>query len=257
MGCGQEAVLPISPLGRLPGAEGASRLKWEEGEGPGNAPGRAVVERGQRGQHGALGTGPSVLSRSVSVPSLLPALPRQGRCLKSRGPSRPLQLLSAHTALGCASRALPPHPPPAAAVFTTGRPDARLGRGVPAVPEQQQGLRGPHLVVGQVQVIEAGQVLKRLLGEPFKGQASVRALDEGDATGEHTSATPQAHPACQAWGGRSRRLAPARPSRSPQPPAHSGLRSEEQVGQRPLRGEPPGWEWVPPVRSGQGMGDPD
>lgn len=43
----------------------------------------------------------------------------------------------------------------------------------------------PHLVIGQVQVIEVGQVLKRLLGEPFKGQA--RALDEEDATGEHKS----------------------------------------------------------------------
>lgn len=33
-------------------------------------------------------------------------------------------------------------------------------------------------------------MLKRLLREPFKGQASVRALDEGDATGEHASAEP-------------------------------------------------------------------
>lgn len=30
-------------------------------------------------------------------------------------------------------------------------------------------------------------MLKCLLREPFKGQASVRALDEGDATGEHVS----------------------------------------------------------------------
>lgn len=51
-------------------------------------------------------------------------------------------------------------------------------------------LQAPHLVIGQVQVIEVGQMLKCLLREPFKGQASVRALDEGDATGEHTSTNP-------------------------------------------------------------------
>lgn len=51
-------------------------------------------------------------------------------------------------------------------------------------------LQAPHLVIGQVQVIEVGQMLKCLLREPFKGQASVRALDEGDATGEHASTEP-------------------------------------------------------------------
>lgn len=61
-------------------------------------------------------------------------------------------------------------------------------------------------------------MLKRLLGEPFKGQASVRALDEGDATGEHSSTNPQAHPTCQAWEGRSLRQVwlCSRPSQSPQ-----------------------------------------
>lgn len=40
-------------------------------------------------------------------------------------------------------------------------------------------------------------MLKCLLREPFKGQASVRALDEGDATGEHVRPPPHTHPACQ------------------------------------------------------------
>ena len=53
---------------------------------------------------------------------------------------------------------------------------------------------GPHLVIGLVQVIEVGQMLKRLFREPFKGQASVRALDEGDATGEPASAKPPSPP---------------------------------------------------------------
>lgn len=58
-------------------------------------------------------------------------------------------------------------------------------------------------------------MLKRLLGEPFKGQASVRALDEGDATGEHTSTNPQAHPTCQAWEGHSRPVPTGLPSPLP------------------------------------------
>lgn len=41
-------------------------------------------------------------------------------------------------------------------------------------------------------------MLKCLFREPFKGQASVRALDEGDATGEHVSTDrPRTHPTCQ------------------------------------------------------------
>lgn len=92
----------------------------------------------------------------------------------------------------------------------------------------------PHLVIGQIQVIEVGQMLKRLLREPFKGQASVRALDEGDATGEHTSTNaPKATPLAGTGEGTScgrYSSAPftASPSRPAQPLAHRRPCSEEQ-----------------------------
>lgn len=94
----------------------------------------------------------------------------------------------------------------------------------------------PHLVIGQVQVIEVGQMLKRLLREPFKGQASVRALDEGDATGEHTSTNaPKATPLARtgeviSCGRCSSAPFPASPRRPAQPLAHRRPCSEEQVG---------------------------
>jgi hypothetical protein len=77
---------------------------------------------------------------------------------------------------------------------TSGKPahprKARPLQGSPPTPGKSAHSRevhtptlyGPHLVVGQVQVIEASKMLKCLLWEPFKGQ--VRALDEGEATGE-------------------------------------------------------------------------
>lgn len=88
-------------------------------------------------------------------------------------------------------------------------------------------------------------MLKRLLGEPFKGQASVRALDEGDATGEHTSTNPQAHPTCQDWGGHSLMQVwlCSPPSQSQQAfpaPCPRGPKLREARGKYPQRNEPPG-----------------
>lgn len=79
--------------------------------------------------------------------------------------------------------------------------DGRPPQGSPPTP------RGPHLVVGQVQVIEASQMLKRLLWEPFKGQ--VRALDEGNTAGEQAN-----HPS-------ARQLPPFPVSSSLHPVLHS------------------------------------
>lgn len=100
-------------------------------------------------------------------------------------------------------------------------------------------------------------MLKRLLGEPFKGQASVRALDEGDATGEHTSTSPQAHPTCQDWEGHAPKPVwlCSRPSQSRKAfpaPCPQGLKLREAGGKCLLRDEPPGGNGCPP--EGQAMG---
>ena len=82
-------------------------------------------------------------------------------------------------------------------------------------------------------------MLKCLLREPFKGQASVRALDEGDATGEHVSTdhptpTPPARTGRHCLGHMRLWPYPASPNRPaqchPTPnPALRGSGSEEQM----------------------------
>lgn len=83
-------------------------------------------------------------------------------------------------------------------------------------------------------------MFKSLLREPFKGQASVRALDEADATGEHATTNPRnAHPTGQDCGGPpletgwvpipSQPVPAGLPSPLFFPLAHRGPGSEEQV----------------------------
>lgn len=110
----------------------------------------------------------------------------------------------------------------------------------------------PHLIIGQIQVIEVGQMLKRLLREPFKGQASVRALDEGDAAGEHASTDrPRTHPTCQdreALPGAGAFPAPQRPARAVRAQAQ---RSRWEASAERCSGQP-GRGWAP-IRSAQGQ----